>query len=164
MTTETAVKKPALNETILAASKKLYEAMSIDSTTGIANDPSAANKEIESILYSNGVTKELATQYEANIETALVASTHAFGQRSTEAYQANKDLTTTEIVLSFHHKNKLSLDSLRSKEYPNPQNPEAPITKHVVIKHDYESVYDKNIGQLKIARTLIADLGAEALK
>lgn len=163
MTTETVVKKPSLTESNLAAAQRLYEQMSIDTKTGIAEDPAKVNAVIEEILYSNGVTKELATQYEANIETAIVAGTAAFRARSQEAYAANPELLTTEVVFNMHHKNKLSFDTLRSKQYPNPQDKENPITKEVVINYDYETTYDKNIGQLKIARSTIFELGAASL-
>ena len=164
MTTATATKKSTLSETVLEASKALFDAMTIDTTTGVAIDVHKTNEAVENIIYSKGVTKEVINQYKENIETVMVAGKHAFGQRSIDAYAANADLKTTEITLNMTSQDKYSMDSIRSKEYRNFQDPDSPITKHVIIQHDYETVYDKNIGQMKLVGKLINDLAAEVLK
>jgi hypothetical protein len=123
----------------------------------------AADDIYESTL-PEGISLDVVNKIEKHNGNFIAASTYALGRVGTKALAENKKLDTVETVIKMGGRNVLGLTMERQRTYPNPQDKENPIVKHGVIAVNYDIVADNNSGQLKIARGLINDLAAGALK
>ena len=170
MTTVTEIKNvssPTLKPDVLALSDKIYTGLSanVDTTTGVA----PSDKDIfKDTLHDTGlpevVTVELVESIDTHIGKFIAASAHAIGRVGIEAMTANKELKTVETVIKMAGKNQLGLEVERNHVYPNPKNKDEPIEKFGVVSVTYDITADNNSGQLKAARSIIAELGMSALK
>jgi len=158
--TATEAKGPTLKTEVLELADRIEAALNVDNKTGMAP---AADDIYEQTLPED-VTMTLVNKIEKHNANFIAASTYALGRVGTKALAGHKKLDSVETVIKMGGKNELHLTMERQRTYPNPQDKENPIVKHGVISVNYDIVADNNAGQLKIARSLINDLAADALK
>lgn len=165
MSTKTEVKndekpKSALKEHVLSLANRIEEAMKIDAKTGIVT----TGESIYEQTLPEDLTIEVANKVHKHDADFIAASTHAIGRIAVDAMKGNKKLETAETVIAMAGKNSLSLHVDRTRSYPNPQDKDAPIVKQGVVTVTYDVAADAKVGQLKIARNIISELAAAALK
>lgn len=157
-TKEKTTTTPALNEHVMALAASIEKGLTVDKT-GVGTETGNAWKD----NIPNDLTEELlkkASNYNADF---VAAGGYAFGKLAVEAMAGNKTMERATLELKMQGRDKVSFNIERVKKFPNHLGDGAEIVKHGYLTSTYEVHAGKNSGQLKLARTAIADLAATAL-
>lgn len=157
---EKTTKLPELKDDIIALAEKIEAGISLDANTGLGTETSDLYKDnLPDDLNMEVVAK--VTDYNTNF---IAAGAYAFGKMSVDAMANNKELKETSAELSMGVRDSISYNVNREKEFVNHLAGGEKTTKFGNLTAAYDVRSGKSGGQLKAARTLIANMALEKLK
>lgn len=153
-------KQAQLKEDVLELATKIEAGLTMDKKSGVAT----ASEDLYEQNLPEDLTMEEVKKVSDYNTTFVAAGTYAFGKLSVDAMSGNKGLEKTTGEIKMGVKDTLSFSMDRRKEYVNHLTGGDKTVKFGVVTSAYEVRAGKNAGQLKVARTMIAELAADKLK
>ena len=152
----------SLKPEVAALAEKIKTGLELNNQTGLGAPKADVN------LYEQNLPEHLSMDQVVAVgdynTTFNAAGTDAAGQLAVEAMRDNKSLERVTFEIPMAAKDLLSVNVDRHKTFTNHLTGGGETHKYGVVSTAYEVQAGKNAGQLKKARTLIGEFGAEALK
>lgn len=154
---------------------KIKAGISVDSKTGIGKEIDEPGKLFKQNL-PDGVTQEMVKKVNNYTSDFVTATTVAAGELSIQALKENDDLDTVTTKVATMNRNVVMTSVKRGRVYNDYGNPKEVIkndkgeivetipsegVKIGFVKTGYRSSFDRNSGNLKLARNLISQLAEE---
>jgi len=154
------VKKQELKSEVQALSDIIGSAISVNAKEGKAS----ITEGIWEANLPEDVTPSIVKSLDNYTTTFVAAGLHAFGKASVDAMKGNKTLDSLSLSVPMIGKNSVDFTVERSKVTHSPKEPTVDILKYGVSTTTLTAHADnRNAGQLKIARSMIAEYAMEHL-
>lgn len=150
-----------LKNEVLDASAHIKAGVSISKETGFGTVEDGLFK---SFAVKQGLEEDVIEKVDDVRTTFAAGAVHAVGELAIDAMVSNKNLTRASAEIPMGKRDTFSVAIDRRKEFPNFLTGGEPVEKFAVVSAQYDQQAGKNAGQLKKAKTLIAELGLEKLK
>ncbi len=154
-------KKTILKPEVLEASDFIQAGISLDSKTG---DATVKDDLFSSFAEKHDLTMDVVDKVDDVRTTFSAGGVHAIGTLAVDAMASNKKLERVSVEVPVGKKDVLTVAVDRHKSFTNHLTGGEATEKYAVVTSQYDFHAGKNAGQLKKARTLIAELGMEKLK
>lgn len=157
--TKTPESEVQLKAEVLAMAEKIEKGLKLDHKTGIA----AADDNLYESLLPEGLTVETVKAVGTHNSNFIAAGTYAFGSVAVQAMSKHKDLEKASGEIKMAGRDVLNLHIDRSKTYTDHLHGSGDTVKFGVVTASYDIRAGKNSGELKKARTLVAELAMAKL-
>lgn len=148
-----------LKEEVLQMATRIETGLKLDAKTGIAS----AEDNLYELLLPETLTLETVKAVGAHNSNFIAAGTYAFGNVAIKAMAKHKDLEKASAEIKMAGRDVLNLNIDRSKTYTDHLHGSGDTVKYGVVSASYDVRAGKNSGELKKARTLVAELAMQKL-
>jgi len=158
-------KKLSLKDEVLALAKEIRCKVELDTDTGVVSGDTTS---VYNEHLPDGLTPSLVKSLSEYNTTYVAAGTYAVGEMAVEAFQKNSKIDRVVSELHLGYKDSFEVAFDRRTETKNNLQKDADgnpvtITKYGACKFSLNVNSANNVGQLKIARSLVSQMAAEAL-
>jgi hypothetical protein len=148
-----------LKAEVLAMVDKIESGIKLDHKTGIAT----ADENLYESLLPEGLSPETVKAVSTHNSNFIAAGTYAFGNVAVKAMAKHKDLEKASAEIKMAGRDVLNLNIDRSKTYTDHLHGSGETVKYGVVSASYDVRAGKNSGELKKARTLVAEFAMQKL-